>query len=300
MNAFLKENNKPTTTTTSLELYLSNIGDSNLLTKDEEVELAKKVDLARFRDEQGKKSITKLWRDDISSKDLREAQKARDKLIASNLRLVASIAKKFQNKGCDFEDILQEGNIGLIDGIDRFDYKRGLKVSTYCTWWIRQKIDRLISNHSENVRLPVHVGTWTSKLKKIYNNYIEEFGCHPSIDELSELLGCTAKMAKAALQELTKGNNVSIDQSVVQNTTGEEIKPLSFIKDEDTLDPLDILSCEELVKSVREVIDTLSPRDEKILRLRFGISENPEDYKNWPITKEEFSILLERKKTNEK
>lgn len=281
----------------SLSLYFADVDRGNLLSKEEELFLARTMDEARYRDKNGKKSDSKLWNDNIEPETLFKAKKAREKLINSNLRLVASVAKKFQGKGCELEDLIQEGNIGLMDGIDRFDHSRNLKISTYCTWWIRQRIDRLISNHGRTVRVPVHVQTLASKLRNMIEEYREEFDCDPTPEEIKESLECSLDMAKAALLLITSPKNISIDQEPTNfkdNNDGSD-NLHSYFEDKNATDPLDCISHQELANTVKEAISTLSERDEKILRLRFGIVENPEDHKRWPITKKELQKLKERK-----
>lgn len=240
----------------SLSLYFNDVEGGRLLTREEEMELAKRKEAGDER--------------------------ARDKLIRCNLRLVASIAKNFQGQGCDLEDLIQEGNIGLMDGIDRFDWRRKLKVSTYCTWWIRQRIDRLISNHGRTVRVPVHVQTLAAKLRKLLDSYHKEFDCDPSIDEVMKMLDCTQEMAKAAMMTIMPNPTIALDHSPSNQSDNDETLH-SYIEDKQAVDPVEMVSHHDMVKVIRDVISTLPPRDEKILRLRFGIGEDStrasEDYK---------------------
>lgn len=278
---------------TSLSMYFSEVQGGRLLTREEEISLAQTMDAARYRDKRGKISEYKLWQDDVDPATLHAAKKAREKLINSNLRLVAAAAKNMQGKGCELEDLIQEGNIGLMNGVDRYDWRRGLKISTYCTWWIRQRMERLISNHGKTVRVPVHVHTLSSKLRTLIENYNKEFGCNPNIDEISAALECSREMSKAALNNLNNVPNVAIDHSPAGYTDSDETLH-SYIEDEDAANPMETISQKELVDCVKEVLSSLSERDEKILRLRFGIAEESTDHKNWPITEEEMSVLQER------
>jgi RNA polymerase primary sigma factor len=231
----------------SLSLYFNEVEGRRLLTREEESELAQRM-------EKGDAS-------------------ARDKLIRYNLRLVASIAKNFQGQGCDLEDLIQEGNIGLMDGIDRFDWERGLKLSTYATWWIRQRLDRLISNHGRTVRVPVHVQTLAAKLRKLLDAYHKEFDCDPSIEEVMQMLDCTQEMAKAAMNTIMPNPTITLDHSPSNQNDNDETLH-SYIEDKQSINPVDLVSHYDLVALIRDVIKTLPPRDEKILRLRFGISED--------------------------
>lgn len=603
---------------TSLSQYFSEVDGGNLLSKPEELELARIMDEGRWHDEEGNLNPNKLWDLSKDPSTLRKARKAREKLVESNLRLVAAVAKNYQNKGCELEDLIQEGNIGLMDGIDRFDHKKKLKISTYCcvplstqiftkrgwknydqlidgdetlgynkssgktewtkikgivtyknapllrfgdslweaictpnhkwlishngktklcpiedwpslqkytwpienkktgkyerskthlitsapfvggnsditpdeaallawvlsdgsmmgdyknrdpqgaviiqknyikevknllerleipkegskhdnhgclsftvnakffrdlwkkagldkktysefvldlkpesrkawlsawelaegtkgrktiaqnegekldalvltkfleglpdiqvrlvdknkekcfrvmhherwrtprrctvsyhgvgdvwcpktelgtwtarsekgsvfltgnTWWIRQRIDRLISNHSRTVRVPVHVQTLSHKLKGMIESYVKEFNCMPSIPEISNALDCTHDMAKAALQTMGPNPTITLDHSPTGMEDSDESLH-SYIEDENAASPLDLVSHQELVGVIKEVVKTLPERDEKILRLRFGIIEDPKDHEKWPITEEEVEELEKRK-----
>lgn len=278
---------------TSLSQYFSEVDDGRLLTKKEELELAKIMDAGRWHEKDGSLNPNRLWDLSKEPKILRKSKKAREKLISSNLRLVASVAKHYQNKGCELEDLIQEGNIGLIDGIDRFDYKKNLKISTYCTWWIRQRIDRLISNHGRTVRVPVHVQTLANKLRGMIESHVKEHGHMPSIPEIAEQLECTYDMAKAALKCISQYGNIAIDHGPSSEDGDDSLH--SIIEDENAIDPFGLVSQQELIKSIKEVIQTLPERDEKILRLRFGVTEDPKDHVSWPITKEEMKELENRK-----
>ncbi len=286
---------------TSLSQYFSDVSSDRLLKKSEEIELAKIMDAGRFHEANGDLNPAKLLWDPKKEKNepevVNRAKMARRKLINSNLRLVASVAKHYQNKGCELEDLIQEGNIGLMNGIDRFDYKKDLKISTYCTWWIRQRIERLISNHGRTVRIPVHVQTLASKLRSILEEYSKENDGVPSIPEIAEMLECTPVMAKQALQALTVNHTTTLDHSPTSMDDSDESLH-SYIEDEDAASPMDLVSQQELIETIKEVIKTLPERDEKILRLRFGITEDPQDHESWPITKEEIENLKNRVKNN--
>ena len=279
---------------TSINTYFSEVNhNSKLLSKDQEIELSKLMDSGRWRDANGELDESKIWRDDIDDISLRRAKKAREKLIQSNLRLVVSVARSHQNKGCDLEDLIQEGNVGLIDGINRYDYTKGFKVSTYATWWIRQRIERLISNHGKTVRVPIHVQNLTLKLKPILDAYSKEFNSSPSISDIMRLLECSEDMARAALDAAITNQTITLDHPSINSN--DETDMHSYFEDENNINPLDIISNQELMEVIREAISELSPRDEKILRLRFGITEDPKDHNNWGITYEEMSNLNLRK-----
>lgn len=278
---------------TTLSQYFSDVDDGKLLTKDQELALAEIMDRGRWHEKDGKLNHKKLWDFSKNPSIIRESQKARKKLINSNLRLVASVAKHYQNKGCELEDLIQEGNIGLIDGIDRFDYKKAWKISTYCTWWIRQRIDRLISNQGRTVRVPVHVQTLSNKLKAELDSYIKENECMPSASEVSKMIDCTEDMAKEALNAIIKNPTITLDHSPSSMDDNDETLH-SYIEDKEAASPMDIVAQQELIETIKEVIKTLPERDEKILRLRFGITEDPKDHEAWPISESELDELKTR------
>lgn len=260
--------------TNSLSMYFNEVEGGDLLTREEEIRLAQRME--------------------------KGDQAARDKLIRCNLRLVASIAKNFQGQGCDLEDLIQEGNIGLMDGIDRFDWRRKLKISTYATWWIRQRVDRLISNHGRTVRVPVHVQTNATKLRKLLDAYHQEFDCAPTVEEVMTMLGCTKEMAKAAMKTIMPNPIVALDHSPSSQDDNDESLH-SYIEDTNSINPMDMVSHRDVVKVIREVIAVLPPRDEKILRLRFGITVNPEDAdEEYRLTKRDADELVRRVKKNDK
>lgn len=216
-----------------------------------------------------------------------------EQLVSHNLRLVASVAKGYQNRGCDIEDLLQEGTIGLMNGIEKFDVSKGVKLSTYATYWIRQRIDRYVQNNGKTVRLPVHVLSISSKMNKLIKEYRREHNTEPSVEYLCEKLECTPEIGKSALQSITNPNPiVQIDHS---SGDDNDDSMHSYIVDNKSSNPLESLSHEDIIKVVKESLSKLSAREEKIIRLRFGIQESDTDYENFPITEEEFKTLEERR-----
>lgn len=280
---------------TSLSQYFADVDDGALLNKAEELELAQTMDEGRWHEADGSLNPNRLWDWSKDPNIIKRAQQARERLVSCNLRLVASVAKTYQNKGCEFEDLIQEGNIGLMDGIDRFDYRKSLKISTYCVWWIRQRIDRLISNHGRTVRVPVHVQTLSSKLRNMIDKFMKENDCMPGIAEIAEKLECTTDMAKQALQAIATNHTIPLDHSPTNMEDSDESLH-SYIEDKDAASPMDVISHQELILAIKDIIKTLPERDEKILRLRFGILEDSKDHNSWPITEGEMEELNNRKK----
>ena len=250
---------------TTLESFFKDVGKHKLLTREEEVALSKRI-------EKGDKQ-------------------ARDKMIESNLRLAISIAKKYQNKGCSLEDLIQESSLGLMRAVDRFDWRRGFKFSTYAVWWIKQAIRRHVSSHSSSIRLPSHAKGLLWKMRQLSEEYEEEFGSTPTMEELADLLHVNLKTLKAIIESAS--TPISLDSTIkYRSLGGSEGRTIGeVIPDENHKDPSIAMDHEVLVETVRGALDNLSEREEKIIRLRFGISENPEDHTRFPIVASEIMRL---------
>ena len=254
--------------TDTLKLFFKDVGKSKLLTKDEEVTLAKLI-------EQGDK-------------------RARDRMINANIRLAISIAKKYQNKGCPLEDLIQEANIGLMKAVDRFDWRRGFKFSTYGCWWIKQAVMRHIASHSQQIRLPSHAKGMLWKMKQVAAEYEEEFGVPPNQKELAELLGVTHETMKSIIA--AAGTPLSIDDKIRYKGSSGSSEGRSLadvIPDDNAVCPSVKLDREKIVEVVRKSLHTLSDREEKIIRLRFGISDDVTDHGTFPITQKQVNFLEE-------
>ena len=209
---------------------------------------------------------------------------ARDIMIQSNLRLAFSIAKKYFNKGFDSDDLLQESNIGLIKAVDRYDWRKGFRFSTYAHWWIQQAVRRHILKNSSAVNIPAHAKSLVWRVNQIKKEYEEEFGDAPTMATVAEVLGVEEKY----LSEVYNSSRIPI--SLDAQIGGEGRTFGETIPDEKaSID--DCLDKEYLEKIIRKAIQTLSPREMKILRMRFGISEDPTDHNNFPITKQQLSKI---------
>lgn len=251
-----------------LESFFQQVGKTDLLTRDQEIELSKLI-------ESGDK-------------------RARDRMIRANLRLAISIAKQYQNKGCDMEDLIQESSIGLIKAIDRFDWRRGFKFSTYACWWIKQSVRRHIASHSASFKLPAYAKNMMFKIQQVINEYEEEFGERPTQAEIAEALGVSPDMINAMVDCAMP--TVSIEKTVSMGPNAGS-KTLKDVLPDESEEIDDVLDRQKIIAVMRHALSTLTPREERIVRLRFGISEPDDDHENYPITQEEYDNLVASKES---
>nr|WP_227767473.1 RNA polymerase sigma factor RpoD [Zhaonella formicivorans] len=225
-----------------VRMYLKEIGRVPLLTAEEEIELAKRM-------EQGD-------------------EEARRRLAEANLRLVVSIAKRYVGRGMLFLDLIQEGNLGLIKAVEKFDYTKGYKFSTYATWWIRQAITRAIADQARTIRIPVHMVETINKLIRVQRQLLQELGREPTPEE-------TAKEMDISVERVREILKIAQEPVSLETPIGEEEDSHlgDFIEDEDAPAPAEAASFMLLKEQLEEVLDTLTPREEKVLRLRFGLDD---------------------------
>lgn len=225
-----------------VRMYLKEIGRVALLTAEEEVELAKRI-------EQG---------DEDARRDLAEA----------NLRLVVSIAKRYVGRGMLFLDLIQEGNLGLLKAVEKFDYRKGYKFSTYATWWIRQAITRAIADQARTIRIPVHMVETINKLVRVQRQLLQELGREPIPEEIAEVMDYPVERVREIMK-------IAQEPVSLETPIGEEEDSHlgDFIEDEDAIAPPDAASFLLMKEQLEEVLYTLAPREEKVLRLRFGIDD---------------------------
>jgi len=225
-----------------VRMYLKEIGRVPLLTADEEVALAKRM-------QEG---------DEVAQKRLAEA----------NLRLVVSIAKRYVGRGMLFLDLIQEGNLGLIKAVEKFDYTKGYKFSTYATWWIRQAITRAIADQARTIRIPVHMVETINKLIRVSRQLLQQLGREPSPEEIAKAMDISVERVREIMK-------IAQEPVSLETPIGEEEDSHlgDFIEDQDAPAPADAASFMLLKEQLEEVLDTLTPREEKVLRLRFGLDD---------------------------
>ena len=227
----------------SVKMYLKDIGKVPLLSAAEEQELAKKM--------------------------IEGDAEAKKQLINANLRLVVSIAKRYVGRGMQFLDLIQEGNLGLMKAVDKFDYTKGFKFSTYATWWIRQAITRSLADQARTIRIPVHMVETINKLTKTSRTLLQKLGREPTQSEIAEAMG----ISESRVVEIQK---IAQDPVSLEAPIGEEEDSHlgDFIEDKNTASQIDIAESKMLKEQVKEILSTLAPREAMVLMLRYGLKDN--------------------------
>ncbi|MBR5452047.1 MAG: RNA polymerase sigma factor RpoD [Clostridia bacterium] len=225
-----------------VKVYLKEIGRVPLLSTEEEVALAEKIGTGD--------------------------QKAKKRLTEANLRLVVSIAKRYVGRGMHFLDLIQEGNVGLIKAVEKFDHTKGFKFSTYATWWIRQAITRAIADQARTIRIPVHMVETINRLKKVQSQLLHENGYEPSEEIIAEKMGLTVERVREIMRVAQEP--VSMETPIGPE---EDSRLMDFIRDEDALAPDDAALKTITNEDIDSVLKTLTPREEQVIRLRFGLKD---------------------------
>ncbi|NLN07196.1 MAG: RNA polymerase sigma factor RpoD [Firmicutes bacterium] len=226
-----------------VRMYLKEIGKIPLLTSEEEIELAKRM-------------------------EQNDEEEAKRKLAEANLRLVVSIAKKYVGRGMLFLDLIQEGNLGLIKAVEKYDYRKGFKFSTYATWWIRQAITRAIADQARTIRIPVHMVETINKLIRVSRQLVQELGREPTPEEIAKVMNISEERVREILK-------IAQEPVSLETPIGEEDDSHlgDFIEDQDVQAPADAAAFELLKEQLDDVLETLTPREKKVLKLRFGLDD---------------------------
>ena len=276
-----------------VRMYLKDIGKIPLLTVEEETELAKQVVEGRA----AKARLEEIEKDDQNTISIEEYEKllevseladeAKEKLVTANLRLVVSIAKRYLGRGLQFLDLIQEGNMGLIKAVDKFDHQKGFKFSTYATWWIRQAITRAVADQARTIRIPVHMVETINKLVRIQRQLVQELSREPTPQEVADRMGITVEK----VQQIQK---IAQEPISLESPVGEEEDSSlgDFISDPTALDPYEYTAKQKLREELDTVLATLTEREERVLRLRFGLVDGRQ--RTLEEVGKEFNVTRER------
>ncbi|SIT82242.1 RNA polymerase sigma factor RpoD [Edaphobacillus lindanitolerans] len=248
-----------------VRMYLKEIGRVDLLSAKEEIELAKRIEAGAAAQKQIEDGAERTPEMELA---IDRGDMAKKKLAEANLRLVVSIAKRYVGRGMLFLDLIQEGNMGLIKAVEKFDYEKGFKFSTYATWWIRQAITRAIADQARTIRIPVHMVETINKLIRVQRQLLQDLGREPSPEEIGEEMDLPAEKVREILK-------IAQEPVSLETPIGEEDDSHlgDFIEDSDAQSPSDHAAYELLKEQLEDVLDTLTDREENVLRLRFGLDD---------------------------
>lgn len=276
-----------------VRMYLKEIGKIPLLTIEEETDLANDVILGRS----AKEELEKIESDDQNTVPLEEYERlqeisdkadlAKDKLVNANLRLVVSIAKRYLSRGLQFLDLIQEGNMGLIKAVDKFDPSKGFKFSTYATWWIRQAITRAVADQARTIRIPVHMVETINKLVRVQRQLVQELSREPTPEEVAEKM-------EISVEKVQQIQRIAQEPISLESPVGEEEDSSlgDFISDPHALDPYEYTAKMKLREELDAVLATLTEREERVLRLRFGLIDGRQ--RTLEEVGKEFNVTRER------
>ena len=244
----------------SIESYFKDVGRHKLLTREEEVTLSQKIEKGDML--------------------------ARQQMIESNLRLAISIAKRYYKSGCSLEDLIQESNIGLMKAVEKFDWRRGFKFSTYASWWKRQSVCRHIASHRNTIKVPSHAASLSYKIKRFMAEYKSEFNQSPTNEEIAVMMGVTENMVRAAIGSFKLQSTISLDASIGKDGLTSRMI-IETVADDEIILQDDALDRKQLVGAIKKCLSRLNEREEQILRLRFGILDDFKDSLSFNITKDD-------------
>ncbi|MCS7221822.1 MAG: RNA polymerase sigma factor RpoD [Anaerolineae bacterium] len=253
-------------TSDTISLYLKEIGRVPLLTAEEEVQLAKRMERGRAACRQLAQNVCDPAEREALLEQVRDGERAQQHLIEANSRLVVSVAKKYMGRGVPFLDLIQEGNIGLIRAVKKFDYRRGYKFSTYATWWIRQAVTRAIADQARTIRVPVHMYEQINRVHRTSRQLAQQLGRDPTVEEIAAEMSVPQEKIEQVIQ--ASQHPLSLETPV-----GEEEDSFlgDFVEDEKALSPGDEASRRMLREAIDEILESLSPREVRILQMRFGL-----------------------------
>jgi RNA polymerase primary sigma factor len=278
-----------------VRMYLKEIGKVPLLSGEEEVILARRIEtglaatgrLADLGVKYGGADAVPRDERRAEQRSVGEGRKAKELLIEANLRLVVSIAKRYRNRGMAFLDLIQEGNLGLMRAVDKFDYTKGFKFSTYATWWIRQAITRAIADQARTIRIPVHMVETINKVGRVQRQLLQELGREPTVEELA----FRVEMSPARVREILRigQDTVSLEQPMGEE---EDFSLSDTIEDEAAIVPADAAARAMLNEAIRDALDDLSDRERQVVRLRFGLEDG--QVRTLEEVGKEFGVTRER------
>ena len=278
-----------------VRMYLKEIGKVPLLSGEEEVLLARRIESGLHASERLEELAEKHGAIEAVPWDERrpcqkteaDGRKAKEVLIEANLRLVVSIAKRYRNRGMAFLDLIQEGNLGLMRAVDKFDYTKGFKFSTYATWWIRQAITRAIADQARTIRIPVHMVETINKVGRVQRQLLQEFGREPTVEELAFRL----EMSPSRVREILRigQDTVSLEQPMGEE---EDFSLSDTIEDEGAIVPADAAARAMLNEAIRDALDDLTERERQVVRLRFGLEDG--QVRTLEEVGKEFGVTRER------
>jgi RNA polymerase primary sigma factor len=252
----------------SVGLYFREMGQQSLLSAEQEVTLSMRIEASREATGQQAKANGSPRRERELQAQIELGDAARAHLIRANTRLVVSVAKKYRGRGLPFLDLIQEGNVGLIKAVEKYDYRRGNRFSTYATWWIRQAVTRALANHGRTIRIPAHLGGRISKLYQIAQEMEQSLGRQPTPEEIAKMMRMTPERVRWMLR--TSRQPVHLERPV-GNDSDAELG--DFIEDRDIPAPYDSVAQSLLAEDLTEILNRLTPREARILRLRYGLQD---------------------------